>query len=368
MKEKLNLRTFISALNSFKSGDNKSLEKCYLLLNDFLNYLDIHTPDYKNIKEKSEVGLEVLKKLEKGKKWDCTIQAALFDAIMAWYRSIYIFVRNSYIRSYETSERMTVNLHDENVKWELSEEDREGTGMDDFTRIYANSFGTFDSSIFFRQDKWPRIMFLLKESYIEIGNFHDWISNPDVGGHDQSLGDNNGYNTIHKAVDYAQTLLMKLFGRTVTQSETLKHMCIINVMAFPGFAFPNCKKSDKTYLRYAWSLFMPLIVELIKFTAPDIVVMGGIHELVHNCSSDVPVIINNIRRQTGELFNGMGFTPDVDCANTKYISGNYIIPTCDNGPIFIQADYPSAPSFRVDSASKDAERILSWRNSHSEKY
>lgn len=141
-------------------------------------------------------------------------------------------------------------------------------------------------------------------------------------------------------------------------NQVMKHICILEINHFPGLAF-NGTDSDLNLIKDWYEINRP-----IQFYDADIIVMGGVHECLHSCKSDVPVIKEAVKNQTGGLFYELDYAPHKDCADGDYISGNYIIPTNDDGPIFISASHPSYRYFKPDDAKRDGNRILKWKEDH----
>ncbi len=277
-----------------------------------------------------------------------------------------IYILKSEAEEYKNSSKVTIDPYKVKLEDELRDDERE-----DYYRIRANSFGPFAPRAYFKLPKEQRIVWLLREPLLKKGSWDEG----DRGGHNQAEEYHNWEGikeepgTKQNLIKYTKVLLKKLGflendnDDDETMNQVMKHICILEINHFPGLAF-NGTNSDLNLIKNWYEINLPILKELIKFYDADIIVMGGVHECLHSCKSDVPVIKGAIKNQTGELFCGLDYTPHEDCANDYYISGNYIIPTKDDGPIFISANHPSYRYFKPDDAKFDGARILKWKEEH----
>lgn len=86
--------------------------------------------------------------------------------IMARLREEYIFVKNSYIKEFEKKNvKATIDPYAEEVKPLLEGVDEEGRGDNQYTKIYAYSFGPFRPRYFF-EGNLKKFLWIVWEPYL----------------------------------------------------------------------------------------------------------------------------------------------------------------------------------------------------------
>lgn len=206
----------------------------------------------------------------------------------------YISLRNSYINSFKTSSNVTVNPESPDVKYILEEGDREGEGLDEFTRIYAYSFGPYRPAYYFDKNM-LRIVWLLKEPYL-----CDMVQmRGRVEGYAQDQQYNipaeiNKNNTHHNIIIVTQNLLLylakvpceellKIKDETLRrQIEHLKyenlddenvimnHICILEMNHFPGLNLNGQWKSNGTFIENWADINSSSLSTLFDFYQPSL--------------------------------------------------------------------------------------------------
>lgn len=81
--------------------------------------------------------------------------------IMFRLRKEFIYVKNSYINIFRTSNYVTIDPFSEDVKAELEEGEREGLQDNEYTKIYAYSFGPWKPEYYFQEGIF-KIVWLLR--------------------------------------------------------------------------------------------------------------------------------------------------------------------------------------------------------------
>lgn len=293
------------------------------------------------------------------------------DNIMARLRKEYIFAKNSYVNSFENASLATINPFSDDVKPELKNGDKAGTGDDEYCRIYANSFGPFYPSEYFKKENF-RIVWLLKESYIMKDS---WVKG-DRGKHNQAKEytvyfEENGYfdnDTHDNILKLSRTILttLEVIDKEASDKEVLNHICILEVNHFPGLAFQSPNSND--YLIGEWAeLNTDLIKTLVAFCKPNIIIGG--HTLGHffpvgyryeenhyieHISDEIKKSINN-----GMNFEVLGFRL-VDSNWNKDMTPNFLFKTKEDC-FMIDANHPSRKiNYLEKNAKIDAEIIKQW--------
>ncbi len=331
---------------------------------------------------------KLLKDIQEIKEEDKIIRS---NKIMERLRGETIFLPKSYVKDKEKDKTCTIDPS-RCLQIDLAQIEN-GNNCDSIARylkdgivtLKANTFGPYVPEEYFKEDTF-RIVWLLKESYItsssyEAGDrgFHNqaaeyvqyFVSNLNLGNatHDNILLLSQSmlrplYEMSKKDIEELSN--EKLKDRLYSLKEEdinnnlniLKHICIIEINHYPGFYF-NSWDTDDTCLKKWAEVNMELIKLLCDFNKPDIIVLGGVHECFHD-NSNFDKIRKNVKN--GTLLKQFGVAPNPLCANNKYITGtqNYIIPTEDDGPIFIQADHPCYPGYTTNRAKNDGIRIIDW--------
>ena len=304
--------------------------------------------------------------------------------IMSRLREECIFAKNSYIKKFEGNDHLvTIDPYADEVKPELEEGDEEGSGDDQYCRIYANSFGTFNAEEFFKKDK--TIVWLLKEPYVKHGDLQNLRDRNIMflGGRNQSqeyynegwnvikqLSANDGNPTIANLIRISKVILEKqgvsLNGtEEEIMTQVMDYICIIEINPFPGLAFNDNWRSNDSRLKKWGRINIPLLKELCAFYAPDIIISGGIHDCIHNIRSYQTDLIKSIKEE--KLLNNLGYSPDKRCLNNKAdfivnddCKRSHIIPTIQ-GTVFVQASHPL--SYSEGRAKDDGQRIKQWLES-----
>lgn len=215
-------------------------------------------------------------------------KAKQWNEIAKRLRKEYIFVKNSYVRSFENTSLATINSYSDDVKLELEEGDKEGKGDDEYCRIYANSFGPFNPDEYFKEGLF-RILWILKEPYVKYREYKDLMSSLRnfLGGHDQGKEYNEegwsviklpakdgGNPTIANLIRISRVILENL-GESLNgneeeiMNEVMNHICILEVNHFPGLAL-NGTYSDNGLLKDWLEINNALINLLIEFYESNI--------------------------------------------------------------------------------------------------
>ena len=281
--------------------------------------------------------------------------------IMKLLRDECIFIHHNRLHSADFSDA-TIKPDDVNMKLNLVNEDL----VTDWHPIFANSFGPFYPSEYFKKENF-RIVWLLKESYIMKDS---WVKG-DRGKHNQAKEytvyfEENGYfdnDTHDNILKLSRTILTTL---EVIDKEVLNHICILEVNHFPGLAFQSPNSND--YLIGEWAeLNTDLIKTLVAFCKPNIIIGG--HTLGHffpvgyryeenhyieHISDEIKKSINN-----GMNFEVLGFRL-VDSNWNKDMTPNFLFKTKEDC-FMIDANHPSRKiNYLEKNAKIDAEIIKQW--------
>ncbi|MBD5263620.1 MAG: hypothetical protein HDS39_06050 [Bacteroides sp.] len=193
--------------------------------------------------------------------------------IMERIRRECIFLRNDYFRSFFTSDTVTIDPKSDCVKFKLDQHDL----VEDYVKIYANSFGPFNPEKYFEKDTF-RILWLLKEPYMQSGDVDKYKSGEYLylGGHNQAE-ENNEWKimennpTLGNLIHITQTILQEITGNKHSEQEAMNHICILEVNHFPGLAFNGTKSSDDNIVKWCQdnNQFINL---LVSFYNPNLVI------------------------------------------------------------------------------------------------
>lgn len=306
--------------------------------------------------------------------------------IMKLLRDECIFIHHNRLHSADFSDA-TIKPDDVNMKLNLVNEDL----VTDWHPIFANSFGPFYPSEYFKRENF-RIVWLLKESYIMKDS---WVKG-DRGKHNQAkeyidyfeaYGE-FGNTTYDNILKLSRTILTTLdvIDENASHKEVLYHICILEVNHFPGLAFNGTDSNDKLIGEWA-ALNTVLIKLLIKFYAPSVLI-GGMtlghffpdgyrydsdnkpeNDYGHDSDNKPKKIKNNHNfrhimsgiKQGIEMLESLGLTCLKGDENIKN-TGNYIFKTKEN--IFlIDAYHPCrAYNYSTTQIKKDADIINQWLN------
>lgn len=257
-----------------------------------------------------------------------------------------------------------------------------------YTKIFANSFGPFNPQIFSTLDRKYRILWLLKEPYIELESWRDG----DKGGHDQASEyqtweEAKKIPTYRKLISYSRKLLEQ-FGIVYTgknEAEIMEkymwHICIIEVNHFPGLAF-NKNGTDDPLIKKWYEINQDLLKILVDFYDPQILIGGGTFN--NFIDEDFKEVADNIKNEKlfifGDLIENWSYVTRKDQKDQIDIEIPYVIGTIPDGTkdvlmnikykgnkrYYIQTNHPSSPyaGFEPDFAEKfDGPTILRWMNS-----
>jgi hypothetical protein len=286
--------------------------------------------------------------------------------IMKLLRDECIFIHHNRLHSADFSDA-TIKPDDVNMKLNLVNEDL----VTDWHPIFANSFGPFYPSEYFKKENF-RIVWLLKESYIMKDS---WVKG-DRGKHNQAKEytvyfEENGYfdnDTHDNILKLSRTILttLEVIDKEASDKEVLNHICILEVNHFPGLAFQSPNSND--YLIGEWAeLNTDLIKTLVAFCKPNIIIGG--HTLGHffpvgyryeenhyieHISDEIKKSINN-----GMNFEVLGFRL-VDSNWNKDMTPNFLFKTKEDC-FMIDANHPSRKiNYLEKNAKIDAEIIKQW--------
>lgn len=286
--------------------------------------------------------------------------------IMKLLRDECIFIHHNRLHSADFSDA-TIKPDDVNMKLNLVNEDL----VTDWHPIFANSFGPFYPSEYFKKENF-RIVWLLKESYIMKDS---WVKG-DRGKHNQAKEytvyfEENGYfdnDTHDNILKLSRTILttLEVIDKEASDKEVLNHICILEVNHFPGLAFQSPNSND--YLIGEWAeLNTDLIKTLVAFCKPNIIIGG--HTLGHffpvgyryeenhyieHISDETKKSINN-----GMNFEVLGFRL-VDSNWNKDMTPNFLFKTKEDC-FMIDANHPSRKiNYLEKNAKIDAEIIKQW--------
>lgn len=286
--------------------------------------------------------------------------------IMKLLRDECIFIHHNRLHSADFSDA-TIKPDDVNMKLNLVNEDL----VTDWHPIFANSFGPFYPSEYFKRENF-RIVWLLKESYIMKDS---WVKG-DRGKHNQAkeyidyfeVYGEFGNTTYDNILKLSRTILTTLdvIDENASHKEVLYHICILEVNHFPGLAFQSPNSND--YLIGEWAeLNTDLIKTLVAFCKPNIIIGG--HTLGHffpvgyryeenhyieHISDEIKKSINN-----GMNFEVLGFRL-VDSNWNKDMTPNFLFKTKEDC-FMIDANHPSRKiNYLEKNAKIDAEIIKQW--------
>lgn len=233
---------------------------------------------------------ERIREIVKDDQWK---KASTSDKIMERLREKCIFLRDNYFHSFRHTSTITINPESEFVKFKLDAQDL----IEDYVKLYANSFGPFNPEEYFKEDTF-RVLWLLKESYMEIGDLDKYKvsrKNPYLGGHNQAeeykeveLNKNVkfGNPTIDNLLSITRKVLLSSakIGSEITTEKVMNHICILEVNHFPGLAFNGTKSSNNDIIEIWNKLNHRLINKLVIFYDPKLV-MGPRNILNHFVTS-----------------------------------------------------------------------------------
>lgn len=233
---------------------------------------------------------------------EISILAEWSDKIMKSMRSLYLYVKNDYLMEYNKKKKVTIDpsKNNDQVKIELYDNETEGTEKDQYSRIYAYSFGPFDTNYYFCEDTF-QILWLLKEPLLcnskeikernqgvdQAYQYRTWES---IVKEYKEEGPKTKYNLIKRSQTILKEIakldirkiqdpklkaqLCKLKEENLNiEDNVMKHLCILEVNHFPGLAFASTDSDDGIIKNWAY-LNDNLIEKLINFYAP-VVVIGG---------------------------------------------------------------------------------------------
>lgn len=301
--------------------------------------------------------------------------AELSKRIMARLREEYIFAKNSYINTFKAATYVTIDPYSEDIKPELEDEDSEGNGDEQYCKIPAYSFGPFDSEAYFADDTF-KILWLIKEPFCEnrdelveayYKNDSDYYNQAKC----YSIWENLEYNTHINIVKICQIILVELakveLGKisdvTIKNSllklkkedlddknQIMKHICILEINHFPGFAFnPNNKKKSNDGSIWKWAqINADLIKTLIAFYNPDVIIGGNTlghffperYRLIGTGNDHSFEHIMKGIKNGEEIFKKLGLTNMKDERDNMKINNDYLFNT-EEGIVLVDSSHPS---------------------------
>lgn len=322
------------------------------------------------------------------------------DEIMKTMREQCLYVHKDYLAAANSKDYVTLESKNPSIKFALPMEKDSKEYVTEYYPIFGNSFGPFNSEEYFLSE--TKVLWLLKESYIEK---ESWVKN-DRGKHNQAkyyykedwetLCSDDGNPTIANVVKLSSIILSYInkniipFNRAVEIFNDIKyenakfdkwnnwmrgvmnHICILEVNHFPGLAFAS-RDTNNGNIKEWFDKNTELIQQLIKYYSPSIVVVGGtpLYEKLYDGTWEVSKLISNImKKEEGPQYNPLnrlGYVVDdkiIENGSTTYISSdgyNHVLPTINNGPIFVIAYHPGRDgNYTPDMAKKDGKRIKDW--------
>lgn len=303
--------------------------------------------------------------------------------IMARLRQEYIFVRNSYINKFEKPGwKVTIDPEADEVKLELNEGEEEGSEENQYTRIYAYSFGAFRSRFFF-EGNLTKFLWIIKEPYLcdmtLMRGRAEGIAQDMQYSH---WGQARKNKTIKNIVKITRLLLNEL-GLNYTESDedmnkVMNHICILEANHFPAFALAYDEEKDSYYtksdngLLKKWAEGNRKLIELlVDFYKAEVVVGGHTLEMLYPLE-DFSLVYKaiNDRKVHLSMFGGVIYQWSyLDAVSNEEVInpvqspvnvGKNIHYLCSDGRIFVQANHPCCYSNeRIKSSGK---RICQWKS------
>lgn len=170
--------------------------------------------------------------------------------IMARLREEYIFVKNSYIKEFEKKNvKATIDPYAEEVKPLLEGVDEEGTGDNQYTKIYAYSFGPFRPRYFF-EGNLKKFLWIVWEPYlcdmIQMRGRSEGIAQ-DM--HYSHWGEAKKNCTLRNIIERTRVMLERnaivyTGSEDEIMNKVMNHICIIEVNQFPGLALFYNEEND----------------------------------------------------------------------------------------------------------------------------
>ncbi|MDE7421620.1 MAG: hypothetical protein K2N35_15620, partial [Muribaculaceae bacterium] len=296
------------------------------------------------------------------------------DLIMERLRGEYVFLRDCYFHSFNYSPTVTIDTESHFVKYELGEQDL----VEDYVKIYANSFGPFNPEKYFEKDTF-RILWLLKEPYMKSGDLKKYKSGEYryLGGHNQGLENCEWESmeenpTLENLIHITQIILQNITGNKYSEQEAMNHICILEVNHFPGLAFNSTNSYDSLIKKWAVEN-TSLLKVLIKFYEPDILIGGFTIGHFYNISQhDINSLEEAVKNGNKDLLLKLGLA--VENIKQPDKSKNHIIqaflssePSTEKGKrvYVIDAYHPCAKcnknyEYTLIDAEADAKEIKEW--------
>ena len=233
--------------------------------------------------------------------------------IMGRLRREYIYVRNSYVKTFDTNGTVSLNPESPDIKCKLDENEREGIQDDEYTRIYAYSFGPWNPIEYFNDDNF-KVVFLLKEPLLDdieqmrcrsegADQAYDFKTWKDIRDDERGKGTKTGIirlisklllnirKTADNQLDNIQDdkrrgQIIQLKNEDITTydddkddyiddvfEKVMKHICIIEINHFPGLNLKKQTYSELSLIKKWSSINKSLLRLLIDFYS-DILVIG----------------------------------------------------------------------------------------------
>lgn len=202
-------------------------------------------------------------------------KATYLDKLSPFWEKIekynYTLISKDIIKNIRKNKKITIDPNNDKVKIELNNDEHEGVELYDYTKIYAYSFGPWNTEEYFRSK--DKIIVINWEPYMQSGDL--LVSETEgrkLGYRDQA----NEYNscseieasTIKENISFCSSLLNKMGYNN--DEEFKKHMCILEHNLFPGLAFNSLSSDIKLIKKWA-ELNHDLLEMLLTFYKPTIV-------------------------------------------------------------------------------------------------
>lgn len=370
--------------------------------------------DYKEkIKSKTEKLVDAVKEVENSG----LSKAEQSREIMTLLRKEYVWAKNDYINKFYESPKVTINPESPDVKPEKEEGDKKEIKTDEYTKIYAYSFGPWNTNNkddYFDEDT-LRIVWLLKEPLLEDIN----QMKGRIEGINQVSSKEDGFPTWQDVVDEdpkkkgtkaklimdTQKLLDTLSGMEVSEidqiqdeklrkqikklqgenlnydknnasekeeavmNKVMNHICILEVNHFPGLAFSGSDSEDNTIGKWA-DINAELLKLLISFYSPKIIIGGNtIGHFFTGCAKSKHDIIS--LKKSVDNGNKLLITLGLEVSDIvkPEESSSYIIKAkynIESMPVYIIHAYHPCPKrnkdyeYTLKDAEADAKQIKSW--------
>lgn len=225
--------------------------------------------------------------------------------IMFRLRKEFIYVKNSYINIFRTSDSVTIDPFSEDVKAELEEGEREGLQGNEYTKIYAYSFGPWKPEYYFQEGIF-KIVWLLREPLLdEIGQMRGRLEGVNQADDFRTMAevkvDESNGGTKTNIIKFVQRLLKDIAAISENELHKIKdeslrkqieclqkenlddedvvmsHICILEINHFPGLNLGKQTFSDEN--RISWAKGNEELLEVLINFYSDIIILGDYQSL-----------------------------------------------------------------------------------------